>query len=110
MELRKVTAIIRTEFLERVENRLEEIRVSGITVTHVKGYGEYANFYTLTHDLLVRHARIEIFTEKSRAEEIAREIVEAAHSGTPGDGIVVILPVERIFRIRTKTEPPYGEI
>jgi nitrogen regulatory protein P-II 1 len=46
---------------------------------------------------MVTHSRIEIFTEKNRAEEIAHAIMEAAYSGTPGDGIVVILPVEKVF-------------
>jgi nitrogen regulatory protein PII len=30
--------------------------------------------------------------------------MEAAHSGLAGDGIIAIIPVERIYRIRTKTE------
>ena len=40
----KVTAIIRCEVLEKVEQRLQELGVSGISVTRVKGYGDYANF------------------------------------------------------------------
>jgi len=108
MELRKVTAIIRTEVLEKVEKRLKEMGVKGITVTRVKGYGEYANFFS--RDWLVTHARIEIFTEKAKAEKAAAVIMEAAHSGVPGDGIVVILPVEKIFRIRSQSEASPHEI
>jgi nitrogen regulatory protein P-II 1 len=110
MELKKVTAIIRGEFLERVEEKLQNMGVKGLTVTHVMGFGEQANVFTFTHNRLVRHTRIEIFTEKNRAEEIANAILEAAHTGTAGDGIVVILPVERIFRIRTKAEAQPSEI
>lgn len=102
MELRKVTAIVRSEVLEKVEKRLREIGVKGVTVTRVKGYGEYANFFS--RDWLVTHARLEIFTEKAEAEKAAAVIMEAAHSGVPGDGIVVILPVEKIFRIRSQSE------
>lgn len=97
--LRKVTAIVRMRVLERVEERLKELRVPGISVTKVKGYGEYANFFR--PDWTVEHARIEIFLRRERADEVARAIVDAAHTGDPGDGLVVVLPVESIYRIRS---------
>lgn len=46
MDFRKVNAIIRSDALEKVEQRLHELGVPGISVTRVKGYGEYKNFYT----------------------------------------------------------------
>jgi nitrogen regulatory protein P-II 1 len=108
MELRNVVAIIRSDLLDGVEERLQDMGVKGLSVTNVKGFGEYANF--LTHNWLVTHSRIEIFTEKARAKEIANVITAAAHTGGPGDGIVVILPVEKVFRIRTKAEAKSEEI
>jgi len=102
MEMRKVTAIVRGSMLEKVEARLEKLGVHGCSITKVKGSGEYADFYTRDH--LTEHARIEIFTEMERAEEIARAIMDAAHVGQPGDGIVAILPVEKFYHIRTKSE------
>ncbi|MEE9403126.1 MAG: P-II family nitrogen regulator [Desulfobacteria bacterium] len=108
MEWRKITAIFRVDKLEEVERRLRELGVRGISVTRGKGYGEYANFFT--RDWCVTHARVEVFNTASRAEEIARAIMDAAHTGIAGDGIVAILPVERIYRIRTKAEARTGEI
>lgn len=70
MDFRKVTAIIRGDKLEKVEQRLHELRVPGISVTRVKGYGEYANFYT--NDWMTPHARVEIFISARRADEIAQ--------------------------------------
>jgi nitrogen regulatory protein P-II 1 len=102
MSLRKITAIIRCTLLEPVERRLQEIGVPGMTVTHVKGFGEYANFFR--RDWTVTHARIEIFTEQSLVDRIVDTIQDAAHTGTPGDGIVAVLPVERLYRIREKRE------
>lgn len=64
-------------------------------------FGEYANFFR--HDWFVRHARIEIFPNKERAEEIARAIAEEAHTGLAGDGIVGLAPVEKVIRIRTQS-------
>lgn len=97
--LRKVTAIVRTDVLERVEKCLEDLRIPGISVTKVKGFGEYASFFS--RDWMVEHARIEIFLRRERADEIARAIVEAAHTGLAGDGLVAVLPVEAIYRIRS---------
>lgn len=108
MELRKVTAIIRSDRLESVEEQLQNSGVKGLSVSQVKGYGEYADFFS--HDWLVRHARIEIFAERAEAERIASVIIEAAHDGGEGDGLVAILPVEKIYRARTKEEVRHGEI
>ena len=102
MKFRKVTAIIQSSVLEKVERALQESGVRGISVTKVKGYGEYANFYT--QDMMVSHARIEIFTPAEKAERIAAAIMDAAHTGITGDGIVAILPVEKLLHIRSKAE------
>jgi nitrogen regulatory protein P-II 1 len=102
MELRKIIAIIRSRLLEEVEERLKKMDVKGLTVTRVKGYGESKSIWA--DDWLGTHARIEIFTEKKKADQMATAIVEVAHTGGAGDGIVCILPVEKIFRIRTKSE------
>ncbi len=100
--MRKIVAIIRNEALEKVEGRLVDMRVKGISVTSVKGYGEYANFFN--PDWMVTHSRIEIFAEQARVEEIAAAIIDAAHTGMEGDGIVAIIPVEKLYRIRTRSE------
>ncbi len=102
MKLRKINAIIRCEVLEQVERKLQDMGVQGVTVSQVKGFGEYANTYT--KDWLVTHARIEIFTDEAQADAIAEAILETAHTGVSGDGIVAILPVEKLLRIRTKCD------
>jgi nitrogen regulatory protein P-II 1 len=108
MELRKVTAIIRSSSLKQVEERLQGMNVKGLSVSNVKGYGEYANFFT--HGWMITHSRIEIFTEKSNAERIALAIMEAAHTGVSGDGFIAILPVEKMYRIRRRAEARIDEI
>lgn len=100
VRFRKVVAIIRAGALKAVEEKLRELRVPGITVSKVKGYGQHANFFT--SDWMVENARIEIFATRERADEIARAIVEAAHAGLPGDGLVIVHPVEAVYRIRSK--------
>lgn len=102
MLFRKVTAIIRSDALEKVEQCLQELHVPGISVTHVKGYGNYANFFS--RDWQVTHARLEIFIAAERAELVAHAIMDATYSGTPGDGIIAVLPVEKVYRIYNRAE------
>ena len=51
---------------------------------------------------MVRHVRLETFTHEEHAEEIVKAIMEAAHTGTSGDGIVAVEPVDELYRIRKK--------
>lgn len=100
MKFFNVTGIVRNSDLERIEESLQRAAVRGITVTRTKGFGDYSNFFTA--DWMTSHARIEIFT--SRPDEIADIIVEAAHTGRPGDGLVAMIPVEKVVRIRDRRE------
>jgi nitrogen regulatory protein P-II 1 len=102
MTLKKVTAIVRCSSLETVEEALRKLHVPGLTITHVVGFGEYANVFK--DDWTCRHARIELFVDDREVEAIVGAITEAAHSGHAGDGIVAILPVERLLRIRDRSE------
>lgn len=102
MEMRKVTAIFHESMLEKVESILSEEGVGGFTVTSVMGCGEYRNFYT--QDQKSRHSRIEIFITANQAEAIATAIMNAAHIGVEGDGIVAISPVQALYRIRTQSK------
>ncbi|MDQ6960377.1 MAG: P-II family nitrogen regulator [Mariprofundaceae bacterium] len=102
MEMNVVIAVIRTEMLDQVEACLQQLGIEGISVNMVKGYGEYENFYSRDH--MTTHARMEIFASASKVEEIARCIMKAAHAGQPDDGMVTILPVKKMYRIRTQSE------
>jgi len=102
MKFSKVTAIVRTDTLEAVENALKALEVPGITVTRVKGFGEYANFFT--PDWMCSHARLEVFVRRDRAGGIADAIRHSACTECAGDGIVAVLPVEHVYRIRDGCE------
>jgi len=98
----QVTAFIRNDAIEKVTLRLKELGVPGISVSCVKGYGEYKDFYC--RDLMTNHARIEILVSAQRADEIAQAIMDVAYTGVEGDGIVAILPVAKIYKIRQRAE------
>jgi len=109
MEFAKVTAIIRTALVEKVELALEKAGVSGFTITKAKGVGEWEKKFSLFAGPST-HFKIEIFTEENRAEQIASVIMNAAHTGSVGDGLVAVVPVHKVFRIRTKALAESGEV
>jgi len=100
MSFAKITAIVRPSTVDAIEALLHEEGVPGMSIGHVKGYGDYADFYR--NDWMVSHVRIEIFIAESRAEKVAEKIMDAAHTGLEGDGLVAIQPVSAVFHIRTK--------
>ena len=102
MGMMYVIAVIRADALEEVEQALMKIGVRGLTVIKVKGLGRHANFFS--RDWLSEEAKIEIVTEESKVETITTAIMDAAHTGDPGDGIVTVLPVSKFYRIRTRSE------
>lgn len=107
MDTRQVVAFIRREKLEDVERRLRELGIKRINVCKVKGYGEYHDFFT--RDWMVDEVRIEVFARQEYAEEIVQAILQAAHTGVPGDGVVAVIPVEKFYLIRTRAEATPAE-
>jgi nitrogen regulatory protein P-II 1 len=102
MDIRLIVAIIRRDRLEAVEKRLQQVGVERINVSKVKGYGEYHDFFT--RDWMVEEVKLEIFTKKEEVEVITAAVMEAAHTGLPGDGVVAVVPVEKFFLVRTRSE------
>ena len=49
-------------------------------------------------------AALEIFTKTDEVEAVASAIMDAAHTGVPGDGVVAVLPIDKLDLIRTRSE------
>lgn len=101
----KITAIIQTKQLDHVLSKLAAMGANGLTVTSVKGFGEWHpkhNFgYGKAFDKLSDHMRIEIFIESDRADAVIDTIAKAAYTGEAGDGVIALLPVEQFVHIRS---------
>jgi len=100
MNYKKITAIINPAKLEAVEEKLKKLCVPGISVSKVKGYGEAPNFFH--SDWTSEQSRIEVFVSAERAQEITEGIMDAAHTGQEGDGMVAVLPVEFLYQISSR--------
>lgn len=103
-----VIAIIRCDALEQVEQCLQEMGVLGISLSSVNGYGEYADFFR--RDNMTTHTRVEVFTTTAQADAVAQAIMEVANSGAKGDGIVILQPISKVYRIRHRAELQPSEL
>lgn len=106
MEYRKITAIIREESLAAVEEALkhEHIGAFEVAMTRIKGYGDYKNFYS--PEWISEQARVEVFVPKAQAAAVVEAICHAAYAGLDSDGMIAVLPVENIVRIRDSMPKP----
>jgi nitrogen regulatory protein P-II 1 len=105
---RRVTAIVRIERLGHVVKALQDLHVSGVSISRVKGYGEYADFFS--RDWMSPYVRIEIFTSTERAVRVSDALLGAASTETRGDGIVAVEAIESVLRIRSGSPIPPDEM
>lgn len=109
--MKKIEAIIKPFKLEDVKTALNEIGISGMTVTEVKGYGRQKG-----HKEMYRGAeyvvdfnpkvKIELVVPAELVEKIMETVREAALSGKIGDGKIFVIPVEDVLRVRTGERGP----
>lgn len=102
MRHHKIHAYVRCHRREKVEDELLKLGISGFSFCRVKGMGEYADYFNPDHH--VEHARFEIFVPEDQVEAVVDAIVEVAQTHTPGDGLVAVMPVEGVVRIRNRAE------
>ena len=104
--MKLVVAIIKPFKLDDVKAAVQAIGVHGLTTTTVQGFGRQRGHtevyrgaeYTVE---FVPKVKVEILVDDDDAARIAACVVEAARTGTIGDGKVWIMPVEGVQRVRT---------
>jgi len=104
--MKKIEAIIRHERLQEVQDALDQLGVSGLTVSEVvgcgrqKGYTEQYRGVQANISLLPR-IKVESVVPTDLVDRAVEAIVEAARTGNVGDGRVFVYPIEQSVRIRT---------
>lgn len=104
--MKLIVAIIRPDKLNEVLERLYRAEVRGVTVSRVMGHGgetEQVETYRGTTVKVELHekVRLEIGVSDPFVEVTVGAILASARTGDVGDGKVFVLPVERVYRIRT---------
>jgi nitrogen regulatory protein P-II 1 len=107
--MKLVVAIVRAEKLNDVLEALFRSDVQGLTITRVQGHGgetEHVETYrgTTVKMALSEKVRIEIGVSDHFSERTVSTILSSARTGEVGDGKIFVLPVEKIYRIRTGEE------
>jgi nitrogen regulatory protein P-II 1 len=103
---KKIEAIIREDKFNDVKDALRKIGIIGLNVFEVRGHGRQggislsgrAGDYSI--DLLPKY-QFNIVLSDHNVEKTVQAILQAAQTGSPGDGLIFIYPVEEVVRIRT---------
>ncbi len=104
--MKKIEAIIREEKLEPVKAALEGKGFLGLTVSEVRGRGLQKGISLQWRvgeyrvDLLPK-LKLEVVVNDKDSEAVIDTICDAARTGAIGDGMVFVLPVEEVRRVRT---------
>ncbi len=107
--MKKIEAVIKPFKLEDVKDALTEAGITGMTVSHVKGYGRQQG-----HSELYRGAeyvvdflpkiKLDLIVSEENVDSTIEIITEAAKTGKIGDGKIFVSNIEKIVRIRTGEE------
>lgn len=104
--MKLVTAVVKPFKLDDIRTALEGAGIAGMTVSEVQGYGRQKGHtevyrgaeYTVAFNPKVK---IEVVVDDGAVEQVVAVIVQAASTGSIGDGKVWVTTVEGLVRVRT---------
>jgi nitrogen regulatory protein P-II 2 len=104
--MKMIVAYIKPFKLDEVKAAIQEIGVSGMSVTEVKGFGRQKGHTELYrgseyHTDFIPKVKIEVVVPEGVVEKAVAAITEKARTGKIGDGKVFVLAVDSALRIRT---------
>lgn len=103
--MKLVKCIIQPYKLDEVKDALAELKVQGMTVSEIGGFGrqkqtELYRWTEYTIDLVPK-VEMEIVVPDSMVKRTLDAVIKAARSGKVGDGKIFIMNVDESVRIRT---------
>jgi nitrogen regulatory protein P-II 1 len=104
--MKKIEAIIKPFKLDEVKEALADIGILGMTISEVRGFGRQKGHkeqyrgteYTIE---FIPKIKIEVVVPNEKADNAVKTIMNAARTGTIGDGKIFISNLEQSIRIRT---------
>ncbi len=104
--MKLIKCVIQPYKLDDVKEALAGMKVQGMTVTEVKGFGRQKGHTELYRGAeytvdFVPKVEIEIVVQDNMVKEALDAVVKAARSGKVGDGKIFVMNVEDSIRIRT---------
>jgi nitrogen regulatory protein P-II 1 len=107
--MKLIIAIVRPEKLNDVLEALFRAEVRGLTVSGVRGHGGEMEQVETYRGMTVKvelhdKVRLEIGVSEPFVDRTVEAILTSARTGEVGDGKVFVVPVSKVFRIRTGDE------
>lgn len=104
--MKQITAIIRPERFEQVQDALRRSGCPGIMVSDIEGHGKQKGIEQVWRGEkfrmeLLPKIKIQIVVADADVERIVKEIITAAKTGNVGDGKIFVSSVDEVYRIRT---------
>lgn len=105
--MRLIVAVVRPEKTNDVLEALFRLDVRGLTISRAKGHGGEVDQVQTYRGSTVKmelseKIRLDIGVSDHFVEPTVEAILKAAHTGEVGDGKIFVLPVEQVWRIRTR--------
>jgi nitrogen regulatory protein P-II 1 len=102
----KIEAIIRPHLLDAVRSALQEVDVTGMTISEVQGYGRqrgHTETYRGTEYQIefIPKLKIEVIVPDDIEDSAIQAIIKTARTGKFGDGKIFVVPLGDVIRIRT---------
>ena len=104
--MKRITAIVRPEKMEKLKDALFAVDVSGMTISQVQGCGNqhgWSEYVRGTEVLLnmVPKVKFELIVSDDEVDKVLDVVCETARTGKVGDGKIFVSSVEEVVRIRT---------
>jgi nitrogen regulatory protein P-II 1 len=109
--MKKVEAIFRPDRLPAVAAALEAKGFVGFTISDVRGHGQspeaVGEYRGQAYELHVTHKlSLEMFVEDGEVDAVVACMIEGAHTGNVGDGLVTVTDLAAIYNIRNGVPTP----
>lgn len=108
-KLTKVTIVTNQNKFAALQKALDDIGITGITVTNVLGYGmqkgqtqKYRGVEVETK--LLPKVQVDVVITKIPVDLLVKTVKEALYTGSYGDGKIFIYNVENVIKVRTGEE------
>ncbi len=104
--MKMIVAYIKPFKLDEVKAAVQEIGITGMSVTEVKGFGRQKGHTELYrgseyHTDFIPKVKLEMVLPDELVERAVLAITEKGRTGKIGDGKIFVLPVDSALRIRT---------
>ncbi len=104
--MKLIIAYVKPEKLNDVKQALYEAEIFNLSVTNIVGSGRQRGYKEAYRGVevevnLLKKVRLEIGVNDDFVEPALKAISQGARTGSIGDGVAFVLPLERALRIRT---------